>query len=108
MRSVLTFGRRAIDFAVLVLATYALAFVPLGRHTGLEHARAILRTKAARDAGHELVQAAQRLGRRLLGDEATAAPRPRPDVPALPRHGTSNVALTTAAFEGPDASVGAR
>lgn len=108
MRSVLTFGRRAIDFAVLVLAVYALAVVPLGRHTGLEHLRAILGTKAARDAGHELVQAAQRLGRHLLGDDASAAPRARPDVPTLPRRGTSNAALATGGFEGPDASVGAR
>lgn len=104
MRTVLSFGRRAIDFAVLVLAVYALAVVPLGRHTGFEHLRAILRTKAAHDAGHELVEAAQRLGRRLLGDEAKAAPRARPDVPSLPRRGPANAALSTG-FEGPDASV---
>jgi hypothetical protein len=105
MRSVLTFGRRALDFAVLGLAVYALAVIPLGRHTGLEHLRAILRTKAARDAGHELVEAAQRVGRRLLGDETAPRARARPDVPALPHRETSNAALSAGGFEGPDASV---
>jgi len=107
MRSVLTFGRRAIDFAVLVLAVYAFAVVPLGHRTGLEHLRAILRTKAAHDAGHEIVEAAERLGHRLLGGDAKAAPRAKPDVPALPHRGTSNAALSAGSFEGPDASAGA-
>ncbi|HVW28123.1 MAG TPA: hypothetical protein VHC69_22325 [Polyangiaceae bacterium] len=107
MPAVLTFGRRAIDFAVFVLAVYALAFVPLGRQTGLQHLRAILQTKAARDAGHELRLAAQRLGRRLLGDDAPLAPRAKAGAPALPRHATSNAAIAAAGFEGPDASAGA-
>jgi hypothetical protein len=107
MRAVLTFGRRAIDFAVFVLAVYALAVVPLGRHTGLEHLRAILQTRAARDAGNELRLAAERLGRRLLGDDVRPPPRGKPVTPVLPRRATSNTSIAALGFEGPDASVGA-
>jgi len=108
MRPVLTLGRRAIDFAVLILAVYALAVVPLGHRTGLEHLRAILRTKAARDAGRDIRTAAERFGRHLLGDDQRLAPRGRPEVPTLPRRVPSNFGATMGPFEGPDASVGGR
>jgi hypothetical protein len=104
---VLSFGRRAIDLAVLFLALYALAFVPLGRRTGLEHLQAILGTRAARDAGRDLGQAAARLGHRLLGGNDPITPRGKPSVPALPSapRRVANVAMTPGAFDGPDASV---
>jgi hypothetical protein len=105
MRPVLTLGRRAIDFVLLLLAVYMLAVVPLGRHTGLEHLRAILRTKAARDAGLELRQAAQRLGRRLVGDDGAGAPRTKPQATVSPHRPPGNVLVTEAAFERLDASV---
>ena len=105
MRPVLTLGRRAIHFAVLILAAYALATIPIGRHTGLQHLHAILRTKAARHAERELRDAAQRLGRRLIEDGDPAVPRAKPEVPALPHHVPGNAAVTLGAFEGADASV---
>ncbi|HEX4340563.1 MAG TPA: hypothetical protein VH062_31860 [Polyangiaceae bacterium] len=100
-----SFGRRAIDLAVLFLAVYALAVVPLGRRTGLEHLRAIFRTQAARDAGRELGHAAERLGRRLLGESEPITPRGKPGAPSIPHRPTSNAVVTPAAFAGPDASV---
>jgi hypothetical protein len=105
---VLSLGRRAIDLAVLFLALYALAFVPLGRRTGLEHLQAILGTRAARDAGRDLGQAAERLGHRLLGGSEPITPRGKPALPVLPsdpRRTTANVLTTAGAFDGPDASV---
>lgn len=109
MRLVLSLGRRAIDLAVLFLALYALVFVHLGQKTGLEHLQAILGTRAARDAGHDLARAAERLGRHLLGEgEQPIAPRGKPAVPALPsppRRSAANAHEIPAAFEGPDASV---
>ena len=104
----LTLGRRAIDLAVLFLALYALAVVPLGRRTGLEHLRAILRTRAAQDAGKDVARAATRLTQRLLGgtDPAPPAPRGRPAVPPLPRKSPANAELVPASFAGaPDASL---
>jgi len=79
------FGRRAIDLAVLFLALYAFAFVPLGKRTGLEHVRAILRTHAAEDAGHELMLAFDHLKARLLGSDEPVPARGVPVVPKLPR-----------------------
>jgi hypothetical protein len=83
------FGRRAIDLAVLFLALYAFAFVPLGRRTGLEHVRAILRTHAAEDAGHELMEAFDHLKARLLGSDDPLPGRGVPVVPKLPRRRTA-------------------
>jgi len=104
MRVVFTLGRRAIDVTVLLLAVYALAVVPLGRRTGLEHLRAILHTRAARDAGRELEHAAERLGQRLLGG-SEPAPRGKPEVPVIPRRMPRNSVVTPATGEGPDASM---
>jgi hypothetical protein len=104
---VFSFGRRAIDLAVLFLAVYALAVIPLGRRTGLEHLRAIFRTQAARDAGRELGHAAERLGRRLLGEDEPITARGKSGAPSIPRRPPSNALLTPEAFAGPDASVAA-
>jgi hypothetical protein len=79
------FGKRAIDLAVLFLAVYAFAFVPLGKRTGLEHLRAVLDTRPARTAGHELVEATERLRAKLLGSDEAAPSRGVPVVPKLPR-----------------------
>jgi len=105
-------GRRAIDLAVLLLALYAFAFVPLGHRTGLEHLRAILGTRAAKDAGHEMLEAAERLRERLLGEEPEQPVKThgRAVVPRLPRHEPANAALAPNALSGslrdaPDASL---
>lgn len=94
-----------IDLAVLFLACYAFAFVPLGKRTGLEHLRAILATRAARDAGHEALEAADRLKHRALDDEAPATPRGSPVVPRLPRHPAPPNAAIATAHDAPDASL---
>jgi hypothetical protein len=89
MRRVFSFGRRAIDGAVLFLALYAFCVVPIGKHTGLEHLRAILETRAAKDAGRELVDAALKLKDRLLdGTPETTPVHPRgtATLPKLPKH----------------------
>jgi hypothetical protein len=101
---VFRFGRRALDLAVLFLAAYAFACVPLGRRTGLEHVRAIFATRAARDAGREIEAAAWQLGQKLVGAASPAdtriggapvvEPRGTPVVPPLPRR--ANAAFTPA------------
>jgi len=102
-----SFGRRVIDLAVLFLAAYAFAFVPLGSRTALEHCRAILRTRAAREAGRDVVSAADRLRRRVLSDDDEPLPsRGRPIVPALPHKTRAPAeALLTPFVDSPDASL---
>ena len=79
-------GRRAIDLVVVLFALLGFAFVPLGHRTGLEHVVAIFSTGEASDAGHELVEATERLKRRLLGairsDTVPSAEPPANAVPA--------------------------
>ena len=80
-------GRRAIDLLVVLFALLGFAFVPLGRHTALEHVVAVFSTGPARDAGHELVQATERLRRRLLGGlHADTLPSAEPPTNAAPAH----------------------
>lgn len=99
------FGKRAIDLAVLFLALYAFAFVPLGKRTGLEHLRAVLQTRPARDAGHEIREAAEHLWARLLGSDDDTTPKHGiPVVPKLPRR-TAPADLLIAPRDVPDASL---
>jgi hypothetical protein len=80
------FARRVIELAVLFFAAYAFVFVPLGSRTGLDHVRAILHTRAAREAGRDVGKAADRLRERLFADENEIVPgRGTPVVPALPK-----------------------
>jgi hypothetical protein len=58
-------GRRVVDLAILFLAAYAFVFVPLGKHTGLELVRGILRTHAAEDATREIGGAVERVTHRV-------------------------------------------
>lgn len=98
-------ARRAIDLAVLFLALYAFAFVPLGRRTGLEHVRAILATPAARETTRDVADAVDGLRRRLLSDPAPPT-RGSPVVPRLHRHPVpTNAAVAPAVFDVPDASL---
>jgi hypothetical protein len=101
------FGKRAIDLAVLFLALYAFAFLPLGKRTGLEHVRAILRTRPARDAGHELGKAVEHLRARLMGGDEPVPGRGVPVVPKLPRPSTPADVLIApwAVRDVPDASL---
>ncbi len=75
-------AKTSVQLLLLGLALYAFAFVPLGRHTCLEHARAIWATPEAQQAKHEAGQATSRLLRELL--EYQSGPRRgEPDLPNL-------------------------
>ena len=92
-------GRRAIDLLVVLFALLGFAFVPLGKRTALEHVVAILSTGPARDAGHELVEATERLRRRLLGElrgDTVPSAEPPANAVAAPREvpGASRRAAT--------------
>lgn len=106
-----TFGRKVIDIAVLFLAAYAFAFVPLGKRTGLQHLTAILHTEAARSAGRDVLGAADRLRKRLMGEDTQTPIRARgsPVVPKLPKRraeAQTNVVVTDVSpSDGPDASM---
>lgn len=72
--------RWSINLVVLAFAAYAFCIVPLGDRTGLEHARALWASDAARDAKAEVVEAARKLDAQVRGNDAEAgseAPSPR-------------------------------
>ena len=59
-------GRRALDLVIGVFALLGFFFVPLGRHTGFEHVRAVAATAPAAEAYRGLLAAGERLHRTLL------------------------------------------
>lgn len=88
------FGRRAFESVVGIFALLGFLYVPLGRHTGFEHAKAVLSTPAAAAAIEDLSAAAIDLRRRALDlftggttspvappDTAARAPKPRSHEP---------------------------
>jgi hypothetical protein len=78
-------GRRGLEAGISLFAVLGFCYVPLGSHTGLEHAKAIFATPAAKRAGAELVEAFLRVRGKLTGEAeqlATGAGTPTP--PALP------------------------
>lgn len=80
-------GRRGLEAGISLFAVLGFCYVPLGSHTGLEHAKAIFGTPAAKRAGLELVQAFARVRGKLTGevqDLATGAGSAAP--PTLPAH----------------------
>lgn len=86
------FAKRPFEVVVLFFALYAFVFVPLGKRTGFEHLKAILGTPAAKNAGSELLDAADRLRRRLLGGGGSAeAPLPKRARPGVPEFGRGEV-----------------
>ena len=102
------FARRVIELAVLFFAAYAFVFVPLGSRTGLDHCRAILHTRAAREAGRDIGKAADRLRDRMFADDDAVVPgRGTPVVPALPKrsHSPAQAAVAPLVMLGPDASM---
>lgn len=76
-------AKTLVEAVVLLLAAYTFAFVPLGKHTALQHLQAILGTKEAQHAGRELKQAGGRVVDELLksGDGAGS-----PKLPELSPH----------------------
>lgn len=71
-------GRRSVEAVVLLFAVLGFTYVPLGEHTGLEHAKAIFGTHAASQAGGELWETVTRLRERWLGDARGQVPPPLP------------------------------
>ena len=83
-------GRRGLEAGISLFAVLGFCYVPLGTHTGLEHAKAVFGTPAAKRAGAELIEAFARIRGKLTGEaqalatgDASASP---PALPA-PRHG---------------------
>ena len=78
-------GRRGLEAGISVFALLGFCYVPLGQHTGLEHAKAIFSTPAAKRAASELIEAFARVRGKLSGEalefasgEAGAAPSAQP------------------------------
>jgi hypothetical protein len=60
-----TLARRSLEASLFFFACLGFFYVPLGQHTGFEHARAIFSTPAAARAGRELKQAASKVRAKL-------------------------------------------
>ncbi|MEO6602197.1 MAG: hypothetical protein ABIQ16_20115 [Polyangiaceae bacterium] len=61
-------GRRGFEAGISLFAILGFCCVPLGSRTGLEHAKAIFGTPAAKRAGLELVEAFARVRGKLTGE----------------------------------------
>ncbi|HYP88813.1 MAG TPA: hypothetical protein VEQ59_11680 [Polyangiaceae bacterium] len=59
-------GRRLVESVVGLFAILGFVYVPLGRHTGFEHLRAVLSTPAAAAALEDLSKTALDLRQRAL------------------------------------------
>lgn len=79
-----TLGRRLLEGTVSLFAVLGFLYVPLGQHTGFEHARAVLGTPAARAAAQDLTRAALALRARVveLATAQMSLPAPSPAAPA--------------------------
>jgi hypothetical protein len=101
MRAVVgNLGRRAMEALVLLFALLGFVFVPLGKKTGLDHALAIVSTRAVTDAVRETAAALARARERLFTRSAGDAPRKAERRPAsalshaAPRDAGADVSLT--------------
>ncbi len=72
-------GRRLVEGVVGLFALLGFIYVPLGRHTGFEHARAVLSTPAASAAIEDLTTAALRLRGQAVGLITGHGPAPLSD-----------------------------
>ena len=74
-------GRRGVEAGISLFAVLGFCYVPLGGHTGFEHAKAVFSTPAAKRAGAELLDALIRVRAKLTGEvqavRAAAAPKRR-------------------------------
>jgi hypothetical protein len=59
-------GRRLVESVVGLFAVLGFVYVPLGQHTGFEHARAVLSTPAAAAAIDDLTTTALGLRQRVI------------------------------------------
>jgi hypothetical protein len=82
-------GRRGLEAGISVFALLGFCYVPLGEHTGLEHAKAVFSTPAAKRAGSELMEAFGRMRGKLTGeavDFANGEANPAPSAQPSTRH----------------------
>jgi len=81
-------GKRLVEGVVGLFAVLGFLYVPLGRHTGFEHAKAVFSTPAAASAFQELSTAMLDLRERAV--ELVTGHEPRPVTPPPDRsHGSS-------------------
>jgi len=78
-------GRRGVEASISLFAVLGFCYVPLGGHTGFEHAKAVFTTPAAKRAGAELLDALIRVRAKLTGEvQQFAGAGPDATPPALP------------------------
>jgi len=78
-------GRRGVEAGISLFAVLGFCYVPLGGHTGFEHAKAVFSTPAARRAGAELLEALVRVQSKLTFEIQEFSGRgPDATPPALP------------------------
>jgi hypothetical protein len=74
-----------VEAGISLFAVLGFCYVPLGGHTGFEHAKAVFSTPAAKRAGVELLDALLRVRAKLTGEvQAFAGAGPDATPPALP------------------------
>lgn len=79
-------GRRGVEACISLFAVLGFCYVPLGGHTGFEHAKAVFSTPAAKRAGVELLGALIRVRAKLTGEVQAFATGSGPQAvpPTLP------------------------
>ena len=83
-------GRRGVEACISLFAVLGFCYVPLGGHTGFEHAKAVFSTPAAKRAGVELLEALIRVRAKLTGEVQAFAngsgPQATPPILPSPKH----------------------
>lgn len=75
-------GRRCFESVVGLFAVLGFLYVPLGHHTGFEHAKAVLGTPAAAAAIEDVTSAALSLRERAIAYVTGRVPEPLPPEPS--------------------------
>ena len=75
-------GRRCFESIVGLFAVLGFLYVPLGHHTGFEHAKAVLSTPAATAAIEDVTRAALSLRERAIAYVTGQASAPLPPQPS--------------------------
>jgi hypothetical protein len=102
-------GRRGLELLIALFALLGFFYVPLGKKTGFEHAKAIFSTRPAQEAGREIVQAGDRIKTKMI-DEVRRAPDSDAGAPAEAKpEALSRATRASATFDDtPDASLSYR
>lgn len=79
-----TLGRRLLEGTVSLFAVLGFLYVPLGQHTGFEHARAVFSTPAAQAALKDVTGAVLTLRTRVVELATAQASPPQPVEPVAP------------------------